>query len=103
VLHAFKVAEVGDIDAVTQAGFEENRTLLNFNFFLVNHDLDHETPNDGLLGATKRNTKPECRISNKEFRMMKLSFFFPSAFDIRYSIFCGLLFNFYTAYEEVVA
>jgi len=33
--------------------------------------------------------KIECRISNKEFRMMKLNLFFTSVFDIRYSIFCG--------------
>jgi hypothetical protein len=59
--------------------------------------------------------KPECRISNKvyppsaapeatrEFRMMKLNLLFlPSAFVIRYSIFCGSFLNFYALCEEVL-
>jgi len=40
----------------------------------------------------------EQGISNDEVKSLLL---FPSAFVIRYSIFCGSLFNFYTAREEV--
>jgi hypothetical protein len=43
MLHAFKIAEVRDINAVTQAGFEQNSALLNFNLFMVYQNLDHET------------------------------------------------------------
>jgi len=47
--------------------------------------------------------KHECRISNKEFPMMKLNLLFvPSAFVIRYSIFCGSFLNFYALCEEVL-
>jgi len=40
----------------------------------------------------------EQEISNHE---VKSFLFFPSAFVIRYSIFCGSLFNFHAAREEV--
>jgi hypothetical protein len=53
--------------------------------------------------------KPECRMSNKEFRMMKLNLFCcflrRSLFVIRYSAVyppeAGSLLNFYAACEEV--
>jgi len=47
------------------------------------------------------NPKPEYRMSNKESRMMKLSQFFPSAFMIRYSIFCGSLLSLHAAREKL--
>jgi hypothetical protein len=67
------------------------------------------------FGRNQKNMKPEYRISNKvyppsaapeatrECRMTKLnlSTFSPSVFDIRYSIFCGSLLNFYAACVEV--
>jgi len=43
MLHAFKIAEVRDINAVTQAGFEQNSSLWDFNLFMVYQNLDHET------------------------------------------------------------
>jgi len=57
------------------------------------------------FGRNQKNMKPEYRISNKECRMMKLNLFifFPSVFDIRYSIFCGSLLNFYASCTEVTA
>jgi len=42
----------------------------------------------------------EQGISNDEVKSLLL---FPSAFVIRYSIFCGSLLNFYAACEEVFA
>jgi hypothetical protein len=53
MLHAFKITEVRDIDAVAQADFQKNSSLWDFNLFVVYQELDHETPNDGLLAATK--------------------------------------------------
>jgi hypothetical protein len=41
VLHAFQIAEVRDIDAVTQAGLKEDRPFLNLQLFIVNNQLDH--------------------------------------------------------------
>ena len=35
MLHAFEIAEVRDKNAVTQAGFEQNSPLLDFNFFMI--------------------------------------------------------------------
>jgi len=35
MLHPVKVAEVGDINAVEQAGFEQNGSLLDFNLFMI--------------------------------------------------------------------
>jgi len=35
MLHAFEIAEVRDKNAVTQAGFEQNSALLDFNFFMI--------------------------------------------------------------------
>jgi len=43
MLHALKIAEVRDINAVTQAGFQKNSSLLDFNLFLVYQNLDHDT------------------------------------------------------------
>jgi hypothetical protein len=57
-----------------------------------------------LLRASGRNQKDlinpniEQGISNDE---VKPSLSFPSVFDIRYSIFCGSLLNFYAACVEV--
>jgi len=41
----------------------------------------------------------EQGISNDEVKSL---LWFPSAFDIRYSIFCGSLLNFYAACEQVL-
>jgi hypothetical protein len=35
MLHAFKIAEVRNINAVSQAGFEQNGSLLDFNLFVI--------------------------------------------------------------------
>jgi hypothetical protein len=43
MLHAFKIAEVRDINAVTQAGFEQNSPLWDFHLSMIYEDLDHET------------------------------------------------------------
>jgi len=55
----------------------------------------------GPLAATKLeylNSNVEQGISNDEVKSLLL---FPSAFVIRYSIFCGSLLNFYATREEV--
>jgi hypothetical protein len=58
MLHAFKITEIGDINAVAEAGFEQNSSLRDFKRFIIDHDLDHETPQDGLLAATKKGRSP---------------------------------------------
>jgi hypothetical protein len=45
MLHAFKIAEVRDINAVTQAGFQKNSSLRDFNLLMIHYDFDHETLN----------------------------------------------------------
>jgi len=46
--------------------------------------------------------KPEFRMAKKESRTAKLNFLlFPSAFEIRYSIFCGSILNLNEACEEI--
>jgi hypothetical protein len=42
MLQAFKIAEVRHINAVMQAGFEQNRSFLDFNLLMIYKDLDHE-------------------------------------------------------------
>jgi hypothetical protein len=42
VPHAFKIAEVRDINTVAEAGFEQNSPLLNLNLFMIDQDLDHK-------------------------------------------------------------
>jgi hypothetical protein len=53
VPHALEVAEVGDINPMVQAGFEQNGSLLDLHLFMVNHQFDHvlqtyESPKAGL-------------------------------------------------------
>ena len=74
-------------------------TLANWHPFLQNKDL---------MLAFRRSQfeipKPECRISNKEFRMMKLNHFGVSL-GVRYSLFDILrfVFNIYTARGEATS
>jgi hypothetical protein len=41
--HAFKIAEVRHINAVTQAGFEKDGPFRDLDLLLIHDDLDHET------------------------------------------------------------
>jgi hypothetical protein len=69
MLHAFQITEVWDINAVAEAGFEQNSSLWDFNLFMIYQDFDHERSRLFRLirtfdhrGQVRRGDPPDCTV-----------------------------------------